>query len=107
MTEFHLKMAQLRADYRQAVAADLANLRQQAESLHGDERDRAALLQLVAILHRIAGGAGVFGLVRLSEQCRGLELDLNDWLAAPLAENYREALPEFRAGLARLGINDE
>lgn len=102
MSEFHLKMEQLCADYRQTVMADLATLRQQAASLRGDDQDRGLLLQMAATLHRIAGGAGVFGLAKLSERTRGLELDLNDWLAAPLGAAYREALPELRAGLSAL-----
>jgi chemotaxis protein histidine kinase CheA len=105
MTEFHLKMEQLRADYRQTVAADLRTLQQQAATLQGDEQDRAALQGMVDVLHRIAGGAGVFGLTKLSEQSHGLELDVNDWLAAPLAASYRAALPEFRAALARLTLD--
>jgi chemotaxis protein histidine kinase CheA len=105
MTEFHLKMEQLRADYRQTVAADLGKLRQQAAALCGDEQDRAALQGMVEVLHRIAGGAGVFGLAKLSEQSHGLELDVNDWLAAPLAESYRALLPEFRAALSRLVVD--
>lgn len=104
MTEFHLKMEQLRADYRQTVAVDLHKLQQQAEALHGDEQDRAALQGMVEVLHRIAGGAGVFGLAKLSEQTRGLELDVNDWLAEPLAASYRAALPEFRAALSLLTL---
>ena len=95
-------MEQLRAEYRVAVSADLQKLRQQAGALQGTEADRAALASIVETLHRIAGGAGVFGLTQLSEQARGLELDLNDWLLAPLTETYGAALPELRAALSRL-----
>jgi HPt (histidine-containing phosphotransfer) domain-containing protein len=107
MNEFHAKMQQLRAEYRLVVAADLRQLQQLAVELRGGEQDRAALERMAALLHKIAGGAGVFGLMQLSEQCRGLELDLNDWLVAPLAQDYAAALPEFRAGLARLALNPD
>ena len=104
MNEFHLKMEQLSADYRETVSADLRALRDQAAALCGDERDRSPLQQMAATLHRIAGGAGVFGMNRLSEQAQGLEFDLNDWLAAPLADAYRGALPDLRASLAHLAL---
>ena len=104
MNEFHRKMEQLSADYRATVAADLCMLREQAEALHGDERDRANLQQMAATLHRIAGGAGVFGMSRLSERAQGLEFDINDWLAAPLGDGYRAALPDWRTTLARLAL---
>ena len=104
MNEFDAQMAQLRAEYRSVVAADLLSLQQQAATLCGDESDRTTLGAMVETLHRIAGGAGVFGLNRLSEQARGLELDLNDWLSALLTHTYRAALPELRAALARLEV---
>jgi HPt (histidine-containing phosphotransfer) domain-containing protein len=102
MNEFHLKMEQLSADYRANVAAELCKLRDLAATLQGDEADRACLQQMAASLHRLAGGAGVFGMQRLSERAQGLEFDLNDWLAAPLAEAYGRMLPELRASLANL-----
>lgn len=102
MEEFLHKMEQLSSDYRATVSADLAVLRAQAAQLRGNESDRALLQQMAAMLHRIAGGAGVFGLAKLSEQSRGFELDLNDWLAAPLDSAWTEALPELRLGLERL-----
>lgn len=102
MNEFHLKMEQLSADYRENVAAELRKLREQAETLCGDERDRDCLQQMAATLHRLAGGAGVFGMHRLSERAQGLEFDLNDWLAATLAEAYRQALPDLRLSLMNL-----
>jgi HPt (histidine-containing phosphotransfer) domain-containing protein len=98
-------MEQLRADYRVVVAADLELLRKYAEALRGDEADRATLTLMVDILHRIAGGAGVFGLTQLSERTHGLELDLNDWLGAPLTESYRAALPELREAFAQLPMD--
>ncbi|MDY6984559.1 MAG: Hpt domain-containing protein [Pseudomonadota bacterium] len=102
MNEFHLKMEQLSAAYRETVAAELRKLREQAETLCGDERDRDCLQQMTASLHRLAGGAGVFGIHRLSERAQGLEFDLNDWLAAPLADDYRQTLPDLRASLMNL-----
>lgn len=104
MNEFDAQMEQLRAEYRNVAAADLQSLRQQAATLRGDEGDRATLGAMVETLHRLAGGAGVFGMTQLSEQAHGLELDLEEWLAAPLASAYHAALPELRAGLARLGV---
>jgi HPt (histidine-containing phosphotransfer) domain-containing protein len=105
MTEFDEKMQQLRAEYRRTVTADISGLRQLATSLRGDEQDRAVLASMVEVLHRIAGGAGVFGLAQLSEQSHGLELDLDEWLAAPLAQDYKAALPELRAGLSGLNVD--
>lgn len=102
MNEFHSKMEQLSANYRETVAAELRKLREQADTLSGDEGDRACLQQMAATLHRLAGGAGVFGMHRLSEQAQGLEFDLNDWLAAPLADGYRQTLPDLRSSLANL-----
>lgn len=106
MNDFHVKMQQLQAEYRQTVAADIRKLREQAATLDGAEQDRPTLEQMSAVLHRIAGGAGVFGLQQLSEQCRGLELDLNDWLERPLAKEYRAALTEFCLGLQALAVVD-
>lgn len=107
MSEFDVQMQQLRAEYRAVVAADLSNLRQQADALRANEDDRATLEQMAATLHRMAGGAGVFGLAQLSEQAHGLELDVSDFLAAALADAYRAALPEFRSGLSRLAVPPE
>lgn len=105
MNEFHLKMEQLSADYRATVAADLRLLREQADALCGDERDRTSLQQMACTLHRIAGGAGVFGMDRLSERAQGLEFDVNDWLAVSLADGYRDMLPDLRASLANLSAD--
>jgi HPt (histidine-containing phosphotransfer) domain-containing protein len=102
MTDFEVKMQQLRAEYRGIVDADSLRLQQAAAELHGDERDRALLQDMIEVLHRMAGGAGVFGYPQLSEQARALELALIDCLAEPLSINYREALPQVRATLADL-----
>ena len=107
MTDFHLKMEQLRADYRATAAADLSELRELAGTLRGNEQDRALLQHMSATLHRIAGGAGVFGLSKLSEQAHGLELDVDEWLTVPLGAAYRAALPELRDALARLTLDQE
>lgn len=104
MHEFNARMDQLRAEYRALAAADLQKLREQAAALQGDEQDRPALAHMAQVLHRIAGGAGVFGFARLSEQARGLELDLGDWLDTALGARYRAALPELREHLGRLDL---
>jgi HPt (histidine-containing phosphotransfer) domain-containing protein len=95
-------MQQLRAQYRQTVTGDIRGLQQQAADLCGDEQDRATLERMVEVLHRIAGGAGVFGLPQLSEQARMLELDMLERMAVPLAERYRDILPDIRSVLAAL-----
>jgi len=105
MNDFHARMQQLQAEYRQTVTADICRLREQAERLRGDEQDRALLEQLLAVLHRLAGGSGAVDLQQLSAQCRGLELDLNEWLESPLADAYRAALAEFRLALQSLSVN--
>lgn len=102
MNDFDLKMQQLRAEYREVVGGDIRRLQQQAADLGGDERDRALLQDMIEVLHRMAGGAGVFGFALLSEQARALELALIDCLAEPLSMNYREGLPQVRATLADL-----
>lgn len=102
MNDFEIKMQQLRDEYRVIVDADIARLRQAAAELCGDERDRAILQDMIEVLHRMAGGAGVFGYQQLSEQARALELALIDCLAEPLSLNYREGLPQVRATLADL-----
>jgi HPt (histidine-containing phosphotransfer) domain-containing protein len=104
MSDFEAKMQQLRADYRAIVEADISHLQQAAAELGGDERDRAILQDMIEVLHRMAGGAGVFGYGELSEQARALELALIDCLAEPLSANYREGLPQVRATLADLAL---
>ena len=104
MSDFEVKMQQLRAEYRLIVDADIRRLQQTARELGGDERDRAALQDMIEVLHRMAGGAGVFGYAELSEQARALELALIDCLAEPLSANYREGLPQVRATLADLTL---
>ncbi len=104
MNDFEIKMQQLRDEYRVIVDADIARLRQAAAELCGDERDRAILQDMIEVLHRMAGGAGVFGYQQLSEQARALELALIDCLAEPLSLNYREGLPQVRATLADLAL---
>ena len=104
MNDFEIKMQQLRDEYRAIVDADIARLRQAAAELCGDERDRAILQDMIEVLHRMAGGAGVFGYQQLSEQARALELALIDCLAEPLSLNYREGLPQVRATLADLAL---
>jgi HPt (histidine-containing phosphotransfer) domain-containing protein len=105
MTDFEVKMQQLREEYRGIVDADIRHLQQVAADLGGDERDRAILQDMIEILHRMAGGAGVFGYEQLSEQARALELALIDCLAEPLSINYREGLPQVRATLADLALS--
>ncbi len=102
MTEFDDKMRELRAEYRRTVAADIRGLQQEAAQLRGDEQDRAALERVAEVLHRMAGGGGVFDLQELSHQSRALELGLLEWLAAPLADVYCASLPDLRAALAAL-----
>lgn len=107
MTDFEVRMQQLRAEYRQMVVSDISRLQQSACELGGDERDRAVLQDMIEVLHRMAGGAGVFGYPDLSDQARALELALIDCLAEPLSLNYREGLPQVRATLADLSlVND-
>jgi HPt (histidine-containing phosphotransfer) domain-containing protein len=103
MNDFEAKMQQLRVEYRGIVSADIRHLQQVAADLGGDERDRPILQEMIEVLHRMAGGAGVFGFELLSEQARALELALIDCLAEPLSMNYREGLPQVRATLADLG----
>jgi HPt (histidine-containing phosphotransfer) domain-containing protein len=107
MTDFEVKMQQLRAEYREIVGADIRNLQQAASELGGDERDRALLQDMIEVLHRMAGGAGVFGYEELSEQARALELALIDCLAEPLSANYREGLPQVRATLSDLALSGD
>jgi HPt (histidine-containing phosphotransfer) domain-containing protein len=104
MTDFEAKMQQLRAEYREAVVADIGRLQQAAHDLCGDERDRSLLQDMIEVLHRMAGGAGVFGYHELSQQARALELALIDCLAEPLSINYREGLPQVRATLADIAL---
>jgi HPt (histidine-containing phosphotransfer) domain-containing protein len=59
---------------------------------------------MIEVLHRMAGGAGVFGYQELSAQARALELALIDCLAEPLSSNYREGLPQVRATLMDLTL---
>ncbi len=105
MTEFEEKMQQLRAEYRQTITADIRSLQQLATQLHGVEQDRATLEQMIELLHRMAGGAGVFGLEKLSEQAHALELELLGWMDVLLAGAYHTALPDIRVALAALAAN--
>ncbi len=73
------KLAALREQYAGQLRQTLPALQAQLEG-RGPDIGRAALEQLHADLHRLAGSGGTFGFHELSRQARVLEITVKGWL---------------------------
>lgn len=96
------EIARLRNGYLQSLPAQVDELKALADTLCGNESDRAALEDLHHRLHKLAGSGGTFGLNRLSETARGLERTAKSWLAAGVGTVDAAARNAFIAGIATL-----
>lgn len=73
------ELAKLRESYLQRLPSDLAALSALAHKL-SCTAERALLEELHLRLHKLAGSAGTFGLMAMSDRARHLENIARDWL---------------------------
>jgi len=84
-TELQSQLQALNERFVERLQQELPQLARSASELQQPlmhERLRQLMLDIHGQLHRLAGSAGTFGLARLGEQARSLELHADRWLAA-------------------------
>lgn len=100
------KMEALRQTFRQKVVGEFDALDQVSESMRAGNNIQEEMSRGYRILHRLAGSAGTFGLSRLGEEARVLELrmqkaldelHLNDSSAVVAEEELCNRITELRS----------
>lgn len=102
---FNAKLDVLRQKFRNKVVGEFDALDQVIESIRCGRDVQEQMALAYRILHRLAGSAGTFGLSRLGEEARALELGVQKGLeehrddtcsAAVIDENLRERIVGLR-----------
>lgn len=95
------EMAKLRNVYLERIPGELGEISMLAGKLTGHESDHSILENLHHRLHKLAGSGGTFGLPKLGEQSRALELTVKSWMSGEvLADNA--SLGKFIVTVAEL-----
>jgi chemotaxis protein histidine kinase CheA len=90
-----------RAEFAQQVPARVADARERLQACRGAPASEALLRELHRSLHKLAGSAGTFGMTRLGDDARAIELQVETLLAQP-----QRSLADFDAlvpGVEALG----
>jgi HPt (histidine-containing phosphotransfer) domain-containing protein len=74
-------LERFRAQFAEQLPARMAEAHERLAEWSADPASDDALRGLHAVLHRLAGSAGTFGLPALGEACRTIELQLDELLA--------------------------
>ena len=74
---------ELLAEYRRAIATQLADIGSAAERLEKNPADRDALEAFRREVHKVRGSAGSYGFAEASNLAAGMEETAKDWLAHP------------------------
>ena len=79
--DFQQALQAFRAEFAQQVPARVAEARDCLQACCGDPGNEALLRNLHRSVHKLAGSAGTFGMTRLGDDARAIELHVETLLA--------------------------
>ena len=97
--DFQQALQAFRAEFAQQVPARVAEARDCLRACRGDPANEVLLRNLHRSGHKLAGSAGTFGMTRLGDDARAIELRIETLLAQPRrsADDFEALVPLVEA----------
>jgi len=99
--DFQQTLQDFRDEFAQQVPGRVAEARDRLQACWRDPGNDALVREFYRSVHKIAGSAGTFGMTRLGDDARAIEMQIENLLAQPLrsADDF-EALVQGVEALA-------
>ena len=97
--ELQRALQAFREEFAQQVPARVADARDRLQACRIDPASEALLRELHRSVHKLAGSAGTFGMTRLGDDARAIELRIETLLGQPQrsAADFEALVPEVEA----------
>ena len=104
--DFQIKLDQFRKEYKQNLPSKIDEIRDRWSSLRNGDWNLDQLIELLNLVHRIAGSGGVYGFSKISEVACKLESLLQEATRSkkPMGQKGKDKIEDYLEDL-REAIN--